>query len=153
MDFSIISYVVAVATAIVGVVSYRQGVKQKRIEFIHSLWDSFWNTTKYYDIRTRLDYEGERQEELYSVVKKILNNDILTIQEIDIAEELNKYLNFFELIASLHENEYLIQTEIENVFSYHINLLFESKDKTIEVYMKKYSFENIAKLHRHLKYG
>src|SRR5256885_1072660 len=74
--------------------TYYRSVRTKRAEWLASLHEKFFESDRYTNIRRVLDYHVEPEyAELASAV--------MTQRHHHLADELYRYLNFFELLAGL----------------------------------------------------
>jgi hypothetical protein len=109
--------------------TFRQNAKLKRAEWLKSLFEKFYESDHYKEIRWKID-NGSIQQ------------DIETDTELE--EKLVDYLNFFEFIASLWKLKQLTRREVLMLFEYYLKII---RDSTyLSGYLKKYGFENLAAL-------
>ncbi|MGH7718544.1 MAG: hypothetical protein ACREON_06845 [Gemmatimonadaceae bacterium] len=123
MDWSILAEIIKVLAGIVAVfgaplayVTYRRSVRTKRAEWLVSLHEKFFETDRYAQIRRILDYRPEPEyAELVRAVAVGAHHPLV--------DELYRYLNFFELLASLRQLGQISDEEIVGLFDYDLRLL------------------------------
>lgn len=107
-------------TAVLGapwaIVSYWRSVRTRRAEWLTSLHEKFFETDRYANIRRVLDYRTEPE---YSQ----LSTAVAAGSYHPLADELYRYLNFFELIASLRDLNQISEKEITALFDYDLRTL------------------------------
>ena len=107
---------VALLGFLFALVTYRRSVKTKRAEWLASLHEKFFESDRYREIRRVLDYNAEP---LYSD----LVNAVATGTHHPLADELYRYLNFFELLAGLRGLGQISDDEIIGLFDYDLRLI------------------------------
>ena len=107
---------VALLTALTAVFTYRRSVRTRRAEWLVSLHEKFFETERYATIRRVLDY---REEPLYTELSSAIANG----KSHPLAEELYRYLNFFELLAELQHLKQISKREIAALFDYDLRAL------------------------------
>jgi hypothetical protein len=108
--------VVALTGGFVGIMTYRRSVRTKRAEWLVSLHEKFFETPRYADIRRVLDYRAEPEySELAATVARQSHSEL--------ADELYRYLNFFELLAGLRKLGQISDEEIIGLFDYDLRSL------------------------------
>ncbi|PWT71389.1 MAG: hypothetical protein C5B59_18190 [Bacteroidetes bacterium] len=119
--------------SLVGIViawrTFRQNARIRRAEWLRSLFEKFYETDHYRQIRSIMD-NGRIESE-------VAGNEQLDDKLVD-------YLNFFEFIASLWKLKQLSLQEVLLLFDYWLGLIKGSN--YLDAYLKKYGFENLALL-------
>ncbi|HWC73032.1 MAG TPA: hypothetical protein VG454_03770 [Gemmatimonadales bacterium] len=108
---------VAAATAVLlAYLQYRRSVRTRRAEWLSSLHEKFFESGRYEEIRQVLDYSDEPSYvALESAVRQGTFNPL--------ANELYRYLNFFELLASLRRLGQISDKEILALFEYDLRMI------------------------------
>ena len=112
----VLAGVVAVLGAPLAILTYLRSVQTKRAEWLVSLHEKFFETDRYARVRRVLDY---RQEPDYSGLAQAVTAQ----QHHLLADEFFRYLNFFELLASLRRLRQISDEEILGLFDYDLRLL------------------------------
>ncbi len=115
-----------IATALAGTVAllgapfayltYRRSVRTRRAEWLVSLHEKFFETERYAQVRRLLDY---REEPSYSQLVQAVASGT----HAPLADEFYRYLNFFELLASLRVLGEISDHEIIGLFEYDLKML------------------------------
>jgi hypothetical protein len=107
---------VAIIAAPLAYVQYRRSVKTKRAEWLESLHEKFFETERYAEVRRVLDYaEQPAYDELAAAVSAGIHHRV--------ADDLWRYLNFFELLAGLRQLKQISDKEIVRLFDYDLRLM------------------------------
>jgi len=113
---------IASLVAIVGLpityLTYRRGERTRRADLLISLHVRFFETELFSRVRRVLDY---RQEPDYTRLVDAVASEAYH----PLADELFRYLNFFELLASLQSLKQLRRAEILKLFEYDLSLIKE----------------------------
>jgi len=128
-SLQIIFWVLSLVGIFIAWRSFRQTSRLKRAEWLKSLFEKFYETDLYKQIRSRID-NG-------TIELDVVNNDPLEDQLVD-------YLNFFEFIAGLWKLKQLSLQEVLLLFDYWLNKIKQSR--WLDQYLKKYGFENLSML-------
>lgn len=110
--------IVAVLGFLVAVFTYYRTGRTKRAEWLSSLHERFFETERYSRVRRVLDYLPEPE---YSELSAAVTAE----KHHPIADELYRYLNFFELLAGLRELKQISDAEIKGLFDYDLKLIRE----------------------------
>jgi hypothetical protein len=129
--------VVAFLGLAIALVNYRRSVKTKRAEWLASLHEKFFESDRYKDIRRVLDYHTEPQ---YS---ELVNAIGIGAHHV-LADELYRYLNFFELLAGLRLLGQISNEEIIGLFDYDLRLI--KQHEFIVAALRPQGFERLAEL-------
>ncbi len=114
---------------IIAWVTFRQNSKLKRAEWLKSLFEKFYESSQYKEIRWKIDNES-------------IQADVDGHAELE--EKLVDYLNFFEFIGSLWKMKQLSISEVRMLFDYYLNIIKNSV--FLRSYIAKYGFENLSRL-------
>jgi hypothetical protein len=129
--------IIAYAAATIGIIftafTYRNSNKVKRGEWLKSLFEKFYESENFHEVRRKIEYDG-LQIFLYNKEKIVEENE----------EKLVDYLNFFEFIAILEKRGHINKEEIKDMFGYYLAKMKENNFLT--KYLTEYGFENIENL-------
>jgi hypothetical protein len=132
-----LSELVAVIAVGVAAYQYRRAVTTRHAEWLLSLFQSFYETTKYQRIRSILDWpHSPRSLQLASDLTNLKNSSDL--------QRLDLYLNFFEFVAVLNNRGELKEREVNALFQYYLDNL--RAWPTVMAYIKNEGFENLDRL-------
>ena len=112
--------IVAVLGFPIAVFTYYRTGRTKRAEWLSSLHEKFFETDRYSHVRSVLDYRSEPE---YSALAAAVTAET----HHPLADELYRYLNFFELLAGLRELKQISDKEIKGLFDYDLKLIREHK--------------------------
>jgi hypothetical protein len=129
----------AVVGALFAYTTYRRSVKTRRAEWLASLHEKFFESDRYATIRRVLDYQEQP-------VLAQLTNAVHTETHHPLVDEFYRYLNFFELLASLRELGQISRKEILKLFEYDLRLI--TKHQFIMKCLKQQGFERLPVLLR-----
>lgn len=123
MNWSLIAEVLKAAggaVALLGIpityLAYNRSVQTKRAQWLASLHENFFETDRYNEIRRVLDYAEEPSyAQLAAAVAAGTYHPI--------ADELWRYLNFFEFLAGLRQLGQISDKEIIRLFDYDLRLI------------------------------
>ena len=90
--------------------------RTKRAEWLASLHEQFFEMGRYSRVRRTLDYALEPD---YSTLKAAVASE----QPHDLADELYRYLNFFEFLAGLRQLGQISKREILILFDYDLRMV------------------------------
>ena len=140
-----LDYLVKIGTIIGGIFAintYINNIKLRKAQWLYSLYEKFYESETYKNIRYIIDYE--RDDDINALKNAIYfsNNDTLV-------EELVDYLNFFEFIASLWVMKQLTVHEIAMLFEYYILRIYDHE--FIVEFLKEEGFKQLPKLVYRLK--
>lgn len=138
--------VVALIGLAVALVNYRRSVRTRRAEWLASLHEKFFESDRYKEVRRVLDYHGEPQ---YSE----LTGAIAAGTHHSLADELYRYLNFFELLAGLRLLGQISDEEIIGLFDYDLRLI--KQHEFVAAALRPQGFERLAALleGKHFRFG
>lgn len=123
MDWVVLSEIVKALAGVVGIfgvpaayVTYRRSVRTKRADWLVSLHEKFFETGRYARVRRLLDY---RLAPDYSDFAQAVREQ----RDHPLADEFYRYLNFFELLASLRKLGQISDEEIIGLFEYDLRMI------------------------------
>ncbi len=123
MDLSALAEIIKGVAGVVGIlgvpaayITYRRSVRTRRADWLVSLHEKFFETDRYARVRRVLDY---RQEPDYSDLAQAVREQ----RHHPLADEFYRYLNFFELLASLRKLGQISDEEIVGLFEYDLRMI------------------------------
>jgi hypothetical protein len=129
--------VVALIGLAVALVNYRRSVRTRRAEWLASLHEKFFESDRYKEVRRVLDYHSEPQySELVTAIAAEGHHPL--------ADELYRYLNFFELLAGLRLLGQISDEEIIGLFDYDLRLI--KQHEFVATVLRPQGFERLAAL-------
>lgn len=144
MDWTQVSQIVttmaggaAVIAGFSAAFTYRRATRARRAEWLASLHEKFFETDRYSRVRKALDYRPEPQ---YTA----LAGAIAAEADHELADELYRYLNFFEFLGSLEELGQISRKEIYALFEYDLRMI--NKHPFILAALSPQGFERLPRL-------
>jgi hypothetical protein len=127
-------------TAGVGVWTFHRNVKLKRAEWLHVLYQKFYENERLKTVRSDLIYFPEK-----FATMNLLDEEVSKYPDkMQFAEAADDFLNFFEFIGSLHKISQINTGEVEMLFKYYLEKI-ESNEHLLE-YLKQAGYENLVAL-------
>ncbi|GGA82518.1 hypothetical protein [Puia dinghuensis] len=114
--------------------NYRYQTRIKQAEWLKSLFEKFYESSTYKEVRVWLDY-GVLHEQLTVT-------DATQRQQNE--ERFTDFLNFFEFIGVLHFRGHLPLEQVRDVFDYYLTKI--GADADCKEWIDKYSFEKLKGL-------
>lgn len=106
----------AVFGGLLALFTFHRATRTRRAEWLASLHEKFFETDRYHRIREVLDYRHEPEyTELAQAVAAGVHHKL--------ADDLHRYLNFFELLGSLRTLKQVSDREILALFEYDLTML------------------------------
>jgi hypothetical protein len=146
VDWSSFADIVKTTAGIVGILgvpaaflTYRRSVRTRRADWLVSLHEKFFETDRYARIRRVLDYN---QEPDYSALAQAVKEQ----KHHPLADEFYRYLNFFELLASLRKLGQISDEEIIGLFDYDLRMI--AQHQFVVDALRPQGFERLADLLR-----
>lgn len=128
---------IAIVGSPVALATYYRSARTKRAEWLSSLHEKFFESKRYDSVRRILDYRPEPEySELVNAVRSETHSAT--------ADELYRYLNFFELLAGLRGLGQISDVEIKRLFDYDIKLI--NKHDFLVNALEPQGFEQLARL-------
>jgi hypothetical protein len=141
---TITAAIVAAVGGVVAVLNYTRSVRTRRAEWLASLHETFFGSDRFADIRRILDY---KPEPAYGKLVAAVTNETHD----DLADELYRYLNFFEFLGSLLKLGQIDEDEIRELFEYDLRML-DGQHPFIRQALRPQGFENLDDLlDRHVR--
>ena len=136
----IISIAIALVPAWIGAWTFHRNVKIKRAEWLHLLYQKFYENERLKAVRSDLIYFPEKFE-----VMNLPNEVIAKYPEkLQFAEATDDFLNFFEFIGSLHKVGQVKTEEVVMLFKYYLDKI--ATNKHLSVYLEDEDYENLVTL-------
>ena len=130
--------ILAVSGVVVAALSYRNQTKFKKGEWLKSLYEKFYENNSYKEVRRWLENK--------EVDQKINSEDNIATDD---DEKFTDFLNFFEFIANLEEENQIKLRDVKNLFDYYLKLL-KLSPVSME-WIQKYGFEQLDLLLKKIK--
>jgi hypothetical protein len=124
----------ALVAVLVAVINYRSQTKLKQADWLKSLFEKFFESPTYKEVRVWLDY-GMLHE-------RLTVNDAATRQANE--EKFTDFLNFFEFIGVLYSRKHLSLEQVYDVFDYYLKKI--AADADCREWIDQYSFEKLKAL-------
>ena len=137
-----IFYSVSVIAIIFSILTYRRNSQLERAKWLNSLHEKFYEKDQYKNIRQIIEYETPKLDEIRKSIEKSKKGG--EEESIELRDELDDYLNFFEFIASLWKMEQLTLDQVKMVFEHYIRRI--AKHKFLLDYITDEGFENLNTL-------
>jgi hypothetical protein len=106
----------AITGGIIALLQFRRANRTRRAEWLASLHEQFFERGRYSRVRRALDYRADPD---YSTLKAAVGGEAPH----EIADELYRYLNFFEFMAGLGQLGQVSRREIQILFDYDLGML------------------------------
>ena len=146
MDYlPIISIAIALVTAGVGVWTFHRNVKIKRAEWLHVLYQKFYENERLKTVRSDLVYFPNKFATMNLSDKEVADDQ----EKMQFAEAADDFLNFFEFIGSLHKIGQIKTIEVEMLFRYYLEKI--ESNGHLSKYLKQAGYENLVALLRVVK--
>jgi len=130
----LIAGVGAVLAVLVAAFNYRHQTRIKQAEWLKSLFEKFFESPIYKDVRVWLDYD--------------MLHDQLNVADAQLRrtneEKFTDFLNFFEFIGVLYSGNQLTFGQVFDVFDYYLKKI--KSDPDCENWIARYSFEKLKAL-------
>lgn len=133
---------VAATAVLLGYLQYRRSVRTRRAEWLSSLHEKFFENGRYDEIRQLLDYADDPG---FAALESAVREGRFSLM----ANELYRYLNFFELLASLRRLGQISDEEILTLFEYDLRMI--TRHRFIIDALAPQGFERLPELLRSTK--
>lgn len=124
----------ALIVVIVAVVNYRAQTRLKQAEWLKSLFEKFFESPTYKEVRVWLDYGTLHERLMVSDATQRQANE----------EKFTDFLNFFEFIGVLYSRRHLSLEQVYDVFDYYLKKI--AGDPDCREWIDQYSFEKLKAL-------
>jgi len=105
--------------------TYHRNSQLERAKWLNSLYGKFYEQDQYKNLRRIIDYETPKLDEIRKSIEKSKKGG--EEESIELRDELDDYLNFFEFIASLWKMKQLSLDQVKMIFEYYINRIADHK--------------------------
>lgn len=130
----LIAWIAALVAVIVAVVNYRYATRLKQAEWLKSLFEKFFESPTYKEVRVWLDYGTLHEHLTVGDAAKRQGNE----------EKFTDFLNFFEFIGVLYSRGHLSFGQVYDVFDYYLKKI--AADADCREWIDQYSFEKLKAL-------
>jgi len=120
---------------LVAAINYLNQTRLKRAEWVKSLFEKFFESSVYKEVRGWLDYD-ELPDKLSGPNKR--ENE----------EKFTDFLNFFEFIGVLYSRRQIKLEEVYEIFDYYLKKI--KVDPNCKVWIERYGFEKLKALLEHV---
>jgi hypothetical protein len=118
----------------IAAINYRQQTRIRQAEWLKSLFEKFFESSTYKEVRVWLDYDVLHD--------RLTTADPAGRQQNE--EKFTDFLNFFEFIGVLHFRGHLPLEQVRDVFDYYLGKI--GSDSDCREWIEKYSFEKLKGL-------
>ena len=132
----LLAWIAALIAVIVAVVNYQQQTRLKQAEWLKSLFEKFFESPTYKEVRVWLDYDTLHEHLTVGDAEKRRVNE----------EKFTDFLNFFEFIGVLYSHKHLTFAQVYDVFDYYLKKI--AADADCREWIDQYSFEKLKALLR-----
>ena len=123
------------AGVLVAAINYLNQTKLKRAEWVKSLFEKFFESSVYKEVRGWLDYDE-------------LPGKLSGPNQRENEEKFTDFLNFFEFIGVLYSRGQIKSDEVFEIFDYYLKKIKD--DPNCQVWIGKYGFEKLKALLEHV---
>jgi hypothetical protein len=119
------------AGVLVAAINYLNQTKLKRAEWVKSLFEKFFESSVYKEVRGWLDYDE-------------LPGRLTGPNQRENEEKFTDFLNFFEFIGVLYSRGQIKFEEVYEIFDYYLKKIKD--DPNCKAWIEKYGFEKLKAL-------
>jgi len=119
------------AGVLVAAINYLNQTRLKRAEWVKSLFEKFFESSVYKEVRGWLDYDE-------------LPGKLSGPNQRENEEKFTDFLNFFEFIGVLYSRRQIKFEEVYEIFDYYLKKIKD--EPNCQVWIEKYSFEKLKAL-------
>jgi hypothetical protein len=126
--------------------SYRRQVNLEQMRWLQQLYDSFYNSDRYKEMRQAIDFD-----ELEQTIELLRRADAephqLSLPERARVDQFTDYLNFFEWLAYLEEQKQLTFQQLDTMFGYYLTRLLQvDRSRQLRQYIQEKGYEQLQEL-------
>jgi hypothetical protein len=126
--------------------NYRRQVSLEQMKWLQQLYDSFYNSDRYKEMRQAIDFD-----ELEQTMELLRRGDAdphqLSLPERARVDQFTDYLNFFEWLAYLEEQKQLTFQQLDTMFGYYLTRLLQvDKSRQLRQYIREKGYEQLHEL-------
>lgn len=120
---------------LVAAINYLNQTRLKRAEWVKSLFEKFFESSVYKEVRGWLDYDE-------------LPDKLSGPNQRENEEKFTDFLNFFEFIAVLYSRRQIKLEEVYEIFDYYLKKI--KVDPNCKIWIERYGFEKLKALLEHV---
>jgi len=120
---------------LVAAINYLNQTRLKRAEWVKSLFEKFFESSVYKEVRGWLDYDE-------------LPDKLSGPNQRENEEKFTDFLNFFEFIGVLYSRRQIKLEEVYEIFDYYLKKI--KVDPNCKVWIERYGFEKLKALLEHV---
>ena len=128
----ILSYMAGAAAAVSAVFVYRNNSRRERARWVEDLYSRFFEKGELKQVRDVLDCNSDDEKV----------NALVTEE----GSAWTDYLNFFELVAYLHESKQVAREDVKALFEYYIGCLKKHKDVVAYIRNESKGFKHLRRM-------
>ena len=126
--------------------NYRRQVSLEQMRWLQQLYDSFYNSDRYKEVRQVIDFD-----ELGQTMELLRRGDAdphqLSLPERTKLDQFTDYLNFFEWLAYLEEEKQLTFQQLDTMFGYYLTRLSQvDRNRQLRRYILEKGYEQLHRL-------
>jgi hypothetical protein len=126
--------------------NYRRQVNLEQMRWLQQLYDSFYNSDRYKEVRQVIDFD-----ELGQTMELLRRGDAdphqLSLPERAKLDQFTDYLNFFEWLAYLEKEKQLTFPQLDTMFGYYLARLSQvDKNRQLRQYIRDKGYEQLHRL-------
>jgi hypothetical protein len=126
--------------------NYRRQVNLEQMRWLQQLYDSFYNSDRYKEVRQLIDFD-ELAQTMELLRRGDSNPHQLSLPERARVDQFTDYLNFFEWLAFLQEEKQLTFGQLDTMFGYYLTRLLEiDKSRQLRTYIQEKGYEQLHRL-------
>jgi hypothetical protein len=123
--------------------NYRRQVSLEQMRWLQQLYDSFYNSDRYKEVRQAIDFD-----ELGQTMELVRRGDAdphqLTLPERAQLDQFTDYLNFFEWLAYLEKEKQLTFRQLDTMFGYYLTRLLQvDRNRPLRRYIQENGYEQL----------
>ncbi len=141
---SVVTALSFIVASIIALISLRVNNRLRRTDLLNALFEKFFISSKYAEIRKHIDYSSKHED-----LMKLLEEALINRKKEDLEEKCVDFFNFFEFIAVLWKLKQLQIKEIKYMFEYYIKML--DNNPYTKRYIEENGFENLLDLIKEIK--
>jgi hypothetical protein len=126
--------------------NYRRQVSLEQMRWLQQLYDSFYNSDRYKEVRQVIDFD-----EVGQTMELLRRGDAdphqLSLPERTQLDQFTDYLNFFEWLAYLEEEKQLTFRQLDTMFGYYLTRLSQvDRNRQLRQYIRDNGYEQLHRL-------
>lgn len=126
--------------------NYRRQVNLEQMKWLQQLYDSFYNSDRYKEVRQMVDFD-ELGHTMELLRRSETDPHHLSLPERAQLDQFTDYLNFFEWLAYLEKEGQLTFSQLDTMFRYYLTRLLEiDKNRELRKYIQEEGYEQLSRL-------